>query len=255
MKSYYKISVTILCFFLLVTIWNYFKKPISIKEERATNVPIKFSADLNEDWQKVINVYIPYKIEVKNNRLKMIRLNSFDDGNSGNVTCLTYNTAGFELSYLYYNEYSDLYYDEYKESFNNLQLKYRASIFPFFSRTFYYYKRHQFIEGKLHCKFNFSKLDYDDYNEQFKFLSKTLNIPINKKIIDSLYKTDENKRFNIYFYDNRNLGMPMFIETRFNSAEQIYIDVFDTIKNMNREQMEKYYRTNFTKRIDLKNKK
>lgn len=247
MKKYYKISVAFLCCFLLLIIWHYFKKPITIKEERATNAPIKFKLDLNDEWQKVINVYIPYKIEIKNNRLKMIRLNSFGDENSGNITYLSYNTTGLELSHRFYNEYI--------ESFNNLQLKYRASIFPFFSRTFYYYKRHQFIEGKLHCKFNFSEFDYDAYSEQFKFLSKTLNIPINNKIIDSLYKADENKRFNIYFYDNRNLGMPMFIETRFNSTEQIYIDVFDTIKNMNREQMEKYYRTNFTKRIDLRNKK
>ncbi|MCP2028466.1 hypothetical protein L1276_003636 [Flavobacterium sp. HSC-32F16] len=247
MKKYKKTLIAIITCFLIVIMWNYFKKPITIKEERATNVPIKFRVDLNEDWEKVINVYIPYKIEIKNNRLKMIRLNSFDDENSGNISYLSYNTTGLELSHIYYNEYV--------ESFNNLQLKYRASIFPFFSRTFYYYKRHQFIEEKLHCKFNFSELDYNDYSEQFKFLSETLNVPINKKIIDSLYKADKNKRFNIYFYDNRNLGMPMFIETRFNSDEQIYIDVFDTIKNMNRKQMEKYYKTNLKKRIDLRDKK
>lgn len=247
MKNYKIISLIILSSFFLVTIWNYFKKPITVKEERVAYVPVKISLDLNEEWQKVINVYIPYKIEIKNNRLKMIRLNSFDDGNSGNVTYLIYNTTGLELSHRYYNEY--------KESFNNLQLKYSASIFPFFSRTFYYYKRHQFIEGKLDSKFNFREFDYNDYSEQLKILSKTLNVAIHKKIIDSLYKSDQNKRFNIYFYDNRNLGMPMFIETRFNCNEQIYIDVYDTIKNMNREQMEKYYKTNFTKRIDLKNKK
>ncbi|NWL00608.1 hypothetical protein DM790_07240 [Flavobacterium collinsii] len=59
MKKYKKTFITIITCFLIVIMWNYFKKPITIKEERATNVPIKFSVDLNEDWEKVINVYIP----------------------------------------------------------------------------------------------------------------------------------------------------------------------------------------------------
>jgi hypothetical protein len=75
MKKYKKTLIAIIICFLIVIMWNYFKKPITIKEERATNVPIKFRVDINEDWEKVINVYIPYKIEIKNNRLKMIRLN------------------------------------------------------------------------------------------------------------------------------------------------------------------------------------
>ncbi|WP_125720229.1 hypothetical protein [Flavobacterium ustbae] len=226
MKKYQKILVIILSCFLLVIVWYHLKTPITIEQERAREVPVKFHLDRNDKGKRLINVYIPYKITIYNNKLNEITITFFSDGGWGFGNNLIYNTQGMEL-----NDYRQVHY---AEKFCDTYLKYRRTIFPFFSRTFYYYKKHVFFEDSL--KYNFREFEYAEYSKQLELLSNDLKIPIKKSIIDSLYKSDKKKRLNIHFDDYKHHVIPIFIESRIDTKEQRLVDICDSIKSMNKEE-------------------
>lgn len=238
MKKY---KIVILISFFPVILYQYFKAPVTIEQEKAVDVPIKFHLDRNDKGERLINVYIPYKITVCNNRFKKVKIQSFRDGNWGFGNNLVYNVQGMEL-----NDYSQAHY---AEKFCNTYLKYRRTIFPFFSRTFYYYKKHIFFEDKL--KYNFREFEYSEYSEQLDLLANELKIPIKKSIIDSLYKSDYGKRLKVHFEDNDPRYLPIFIKTRLNTNEQTYIDIHDSIKGMNEKEAKEYFIKYMTRKSDL----
>lgn len=72
-----------------------------------------------------------------------------------------------------------------------------------------------------------------------------------KSIIDRLYKSDNGKRLKVHFEDNNQIYLPMFIETKINSNQQRFIDIHDSIKGMNKEQMIIYLKKYWMRKSDI----
>lgn len=227
MKKPYKILISISIILIAVIIYFYTKSPFEVENGRVSN--LKYKVIPLEDSMLV---FIPYKIVVANNRLQQIKLKSIYDEyiTKGKIqaTNLIYNRDEIEIT-----NYSGKSNKKYESDY--FKMKYRKTIFPFTTRTFYFYKSHMLSNPS-----DIKTIDYSEVEEQLSNLNVTINFKIDEKTIDSLYKIDDQKRFNVSLMDDSKRFMPKYIKAKINSKAQIPVNTIDSIKKMNKEDAKKY---------------
>ena len=229
MKNPYKILISISIILIAVLIYFYAKSPFVVENGRVSN--LKYKVIPLEDSMLV---FIPYKIVVANNRLQQIKLKSIYDDyiTKGKIqaTNLIYNRYEIEIT-----NYSGRSNKRYESEYDYIKMKYRKTIFPFTTRTFYFYKSHMLSNPS-----DIKTIDYSEVEEQLSNLNVTINFKIDEKTIDSLYKIDDQKRFNVSLMDDSKRFMPKYIKAKINSKSQIPVNTIDSIKKMNKEDAKKY---------------
>lgn len=227
MKKSYKILIFTSIIIIGILTYFYEKSPFSIKNERVSNLKYKAIP-----FQDSILVFIPYKIVISNNRLRQIKLASIYDENTTKINFYTknliFNKDGIEIA-----SYSGTATEKHQS--NYIKIKYRETIFPFTNRTFYYYKGHMIANHS-----NLKPIDYPEIENQLLNLTSSINFKINQNTVDSLYKIDNQKRFNVNLKDNDKGFMPKYIKAKINSDLQIPVNTVDSVKKMSKEDGVKY---------------
>jgi hypothetical protein len=216
---------------LIIVSYHYLKPPFELENSEAKKIGYKV-----RPFRDSIYIYIPYKITLYNNRLESLKIIRILDENSHNFrSYLLFNMDGIELASLHYRSK-----EQYGDQPYWPKAQYRATIFPLTKRTFYYYRKH-----KLHNKhdiFGVKKRNKDSIYKQLSELKHNFCISNKNSTIDSLYKTDHLKIFNIGFETERSTRIK-YVKGKINSAKQIAvnIDLFDSIPvNLSRAQQTKH---------------
>ncbi|WP_324023681.1 hypothetical protein QSV08_12555 [Maribacter sp. BPC-D8] len=225
-----KIIIFISIVLLLIISYNYLNPPFAVKNSEALSLGFKV-----KPFRDSINVFIPYEITVYNNRYQSLELGRIYDENDRDYRPnLLYNKDGVELGRLY-NDSKKQYEDEPYW----LKLEYRDIIFPFTKRVFYYYRKHTL--SNKNDVFNIKEIDRDSLYKQLAELNYNINLNKNNHIIDSLYKVNRMKIFNVDF-DTERFTLSKYIKAKINSNEQIAIniDYRDSMQNMTKAQKRAY---------------
>ncbi|WP_265427799.1 hypothetical protein [Chryseobacterium sp. YIM B08800] len=182
-------------------------------------------------------IYIPYKFKIKNNRLRDIGIGGLFFRENNEI--LVFNNNGNEI----YNNTDRLYYYHSKRYildslFNSLnfsryfEVRNQNIIPPYSSKILYFYKAFKFKKNIIDK--NLNKKDYIEigenfYNNESIYLQSKNKYSVPKKIIDSLYKIDEEK--NMYFVFNKNQKQGYYrIKYNLLKNNQDFADYYDTIK-------------------------
>lgn len=201
------------------------KSPFQAKNKRA-NLPYKVYP-----FRDSVYVFIPYKITVYNNRYKFLDIDEIVDENLMDYRSnLLYNKEGIELRT--YIGKSKFQYEkpmlgiEGDVVMYHIKLPYCRTIFPFYKRDFYYFKRHKL--SNKNDVFKVEKNNRDSIYEQLIKLSYNLKNPSETaSLIDSLYKSDNHKIFNIDFKGRK--YRPKCIKAKINSKKQIAVNYEDSL--------------------------
>ncbi|WP_125720235.1 hypothetical protein [Flavobacterium ustbae] len=214
--------IAILSLVFIYVAYSYFQNSITVFNDR----------EYNHDCKKMpfgdsLMIYIPYKIIISNNTLRLINIERIDDENyarnSPIYRNLIFNKDGFEIT----NNF------ERDSEINYLRYKYRKTIFPFTKRTFYYFKG-------VPIKYKIGNKDFDLIQKQLSDLKITYDIKISKKYIDSLYEVNNKKRFNVNFENSAYRFMPEYIMAKLNDKKQKHVKVIDSLKCLNKQEQVEY---------------
>lgn len=228
---------------------KYSKPKIFLTKKRVEkNVPVKVNIyDGNNSFGDSILIYLPYKFQIQNNRLRKIGVGD-----------------------MYFSQMKDFYINEYilffkedgkafgrnrlfekQEKLENLlkekqfleyfKLKNIGIIFPFSSESVYYYKSYK-LSTSVYNK-EITRNEYVEIAENFRdkevknlYAKAPLSVP--SKIIDSLYESD--RKQNLYFTfikkTNSNYGNYR-IKYELSSNQQVFYDYYDLIQKMNKEEL------------------
>ncbi|SHI46232.1 hypothetical protein [Pseudozobellia thermophila] len=184
-------------------------------------------------YRDSIFIYIPYKITLSNNRLSSLKISNVYDGFGGYRPNLLYNDDGIELCTLY---------GQSRERFENeaflLKTKYSRTIWPLTKREFYYYKK--FALSNKGDVFGVKNVPKDSIYRQLAELDYNLTRNRRKKLIDSLYRMNDQKVFVVHFFNDAGDYAPKYIKTKINSNQQVAVNIIDSIGNMGMAQKKQY---------------
>ncbi|SEA72663.1 hypothetical protein [Bizionia paragorgiae] len=239
-----KIALTIILSIAIIIIFKYIKPKYYVENTKAKNLPCKI-----RPYRDSIYVYIPYQLTIYNNRLSALKISSIYEGKSNGSNYgkyLLYNLENLELNDFWNPSKKLKTENNYQKNGDNAYwriqpiIKYRNHIFPFMTRDFYYYKRHTL--SNKNNRFNVKQINEDSIQKQLYTLDYNIATDISKSITDSLYKATNNKRFNVNFKSE--LLIRKSIRAKINNEEQemIYLNFYDSIKGMNKEEKIKYLR-------------
>jgi hypothetical protein len=239
-----KIALTIVLSIVIIIVYKYIKPKYYVENTKAKNLPCKI-----RPFRDSIYVYIPYQLTIYNNRLNTLKISNIYEGKSNGYNYgkyLLYNRENLELNDFWNPSKKLKTENNYRENGDNAYwriqhiIKYRNNIFPFLTRDFYYYKRHTL--SNKNNRFNVKQINKDSIQKQLYTLDYNITTNISKSIIDSLYKDTNNKRFNVNFKSE--LLIRKSIRAKINNEEQeiVYLNFYDSIKGMNKEENIKYLR-------------
>ncbi|CAZ95702.1 MULTISPECIES: hypothetical protein [Zobellia] len=223
-----KLGVLLLIILATFITYQYSKPPFEINNTEARDIDYKV-----RPFRDSMFIYTPYKITIFNNRLSSLKISSVYDGLREYRPNLLYNDDGMELGTLF---------GESRERFENelflFKIKYSKTIFPFTKRDFYYYKKYT-ISNKNDL-FGVKNIPKDSIYKQLA--EQDYNVSTNRhgNIIDSLYKTNDQKVFVVYFYNDSGDFEPKYVKTKINSNQQLAVNISDSIQNMNLMQKKEY---------------
>jgi hypothetical protein len=198
MRKFLKYTCILLTIFLITTIFFYLKPALNIKQCKVSNdVPVKIGIYSNNEYAiDSLIIYIPYKIEVSNNRLKNIKLSHVTYKENYSSNDLNFDMNGFLLIS------QDRLYTldgmlEKNEFLNYWQLYNNKIVFPFFDKEFYIYKPFLISKTNIGKRFTSKQRldlikDFSEHQSQKLFYQSKFKI--DKKIIDSLYREDNNRK-------------------------------------------------------------
>ncbi|AZA99005.1 hypothetical protein EG359_05025 [Chryseobacterium joostei] len=231
---------------MLIGFIFYTKPPIVITEMKPQrNISEKINPMFSDTSDSVL-VLIPYKITVSNNRFRKISLpdiyyktnhDKYIASSSSTGNSLNFDEDGKQLDEdlimtnsekVNYNEMSlAMKWDKWKEANRNI-------IFPFCSKSFYFYKS-TMLKYKTERK-TFVDL-YNNFKEkQTQSLSETPIVRFPKNKIDSLYQADKNKKIAFKLKTNKIQGW-FQIHYQMKDGTQKFYDMYDSIQKMNREEL------------------
>lgn len=209
------------------------------------NISEKIKPVFSETSDSVL-VLIPYKITVSNNRFRRIGLpdiyyktnhDKSITSSSSNGNSLYFNEDGNQLDEdliktnsekINYNEASlAMKWKKWKQGNRHI-------IFPFCSKSFYFYKS-TLLKYKTDRK-TFVDLSDNFKDKQTQSISETPIVRFSKNKIDSLYRADKNKKIAFKLKTNRKQGW-FQIHYQMKDGTQKFYDMYDSIQKMNREEL------------------
>ena len=242
--------IILICVIIFAFCAFYCLKPkVTITREAVeNNIPPKINVYSNKTYGDSVLLYLPYKFRIENNRLRRIKIGDFyykqmNDIHSTSMKTLYFDEGGNPFSEMVSKDDRQYILDQLladKKIIDYLQLKNIEILFPFSSKSVYYYKSYK-LSTKIFQK-PISKQEYVQISENFhdkqkKNLFHKEVLPLKKKIIDSLYKEDKKQSLLFsYFKKSRSLGK---YEIRYDLSndKQTFSDYYDTIKNMNKYEL------------------
>ena len=226
--------LTIVGSIILILIYQYSKPRYYAINKEAKNLPAKVRPIRDSTY-----IYIPYQLTIYNNRINNLKLSHIYDGNPSvnrYGKYLLYNLDNLELT-SFRNGSAKIIEEKNQQKYGNdsywrykYTFKYANNIFPFLSRKFIYYKRYTL--SNKNNRFQINEISRDSIKKQLYTLDYNIITNIEKYIVDSLYKANSNKRFNIYFESEHLVTKK--IRAKINTEEQeiIYLNLYDSIKGM-----------------------
>jgi|GEM_PF-1134929 len=222
-----KIAIAVGLFLTIGGVYFASRPAIHLHNRPAKDIPMKFYPVRDS-----VIVYIPYKLVVRNNRWHPIYLNRvygacFED--KQRLEHLLFNTYGTEIDRFYDPSYKDL-------SNHYFAHTYRQTVFPFSRRTFYYFRGHVLAQKDLNMKLD---LNYKDQIEpQLKDLYENIAFDFYPMIKDSLYASDENKRFNLYFANCKAYKtFTIDVWAKVNRKEQRLVNMWDSVRHLPKQEI------------------
>lgn len=231
---------------MLIGIIFYTKAPIIITEmEPQHNISEKIMPVFSKTSDSIL-VFIPYKVTVSNNRFREISLpdiyykTNHDDyglASSTNGNSLYFDEDGKQLNEdlmitksekINYNEMSlAMKWEKWKEANRNI-------IFPFCSKSFYFYKS-TMLKYKTDRK-TFVYLNDNFREKQTQSITETPFVRIPKDKIDSLYQADKKTKIALILRTNKIQGW-FQIHYQMKDGTQKFYDMYDSIRKMSREEL------------------
>ena len=204
-------------FIVLLAVVLFFNQlvPFRILNEKATDVPYKAF-----HFQDNTIVYLPYQIKITNNRLLILNFERIYDASILEENLLDRNLVFTE---------SGIKIDHFVKD-----AKYDSNIFPFQSKTFYYFKRHIITNKNA-----MNQIDYESAIAILNVLKSDANISLSSVLVDSLYQSDDGKRFNVHFGD-RSISSTKYAKAKINSEEQVQVIILDSVKGLSKEEAQDY---------------
>ncbi len=239
-----KIALTIVLSIAIIIIYKHIKPKYYVENSEAKSLPCKI-----RPFRDSIYVYIPYQLTIYNNRLSTLKISNIYEGKSHGHNYgkyLLYNCENLEL-HDFWNSSKKLKTEKnYRKNGDNAYwriqyiIEYRNTIFPFLTRDFFYYKRHTL--SNKNNRFNVNQINKDSIKKQLFTLDYNITTNISKHIIDSLYKATNNKRFNVNFKSEMLIRKSIRAKINNEEQEMIYLNFYDSIKGMNKDEKIKYLR-------------
>lgn len=180
---------------IIYILYFYSKPPVEIHRiQIGKNIPVKikrYYSNGEKDYNLVL--LLPYKIEIKNNRLKIIEFGQIDyKHNSEEVKEMYFDKNGFIVGRIFNNLDSLLYAKEYIKYYS---IYHNKEIFPLSNEQYYIYIpyliKSEHIIGNL-TSAQLHKLATDFNENQFRNLFNGSKYKVKKQFIDSLYNYGNN---------------------------------------------------------------
>ena len=202
MKKLLNYLLFLFSIFIIITVYYYFKSAVTVKLCKIdNNIPIKISAYSSKYGNDSVLVYIPYKIEISNNRLHKISIESFLSENElSSSRDMNFDKNGFLLG----RENNIYILDgmlEEMEILKYFQLYYNKEVFPFCDKEFYFYKAFLLSKATIKMKLDWNQhhkivADFENQSQNLYYKNK---FKIENKTVDSLYKSDYKSKFMFFF--------------------------------------------------------
>lgn len=195
MKKHIKFLICFLTLCSIFILYFYSKPPVEINRiEIEKRIPIKINRYYAEEKNDITLVlFLPYKIEIKNNRLKKIEFGQIDyKHNSDEVKDMYFDKNGFIVGRIFNNLDSLLHNREYLKYYS---IYHNKEIFPFCNEQYYIYipyliKSKSIIGNLTPMQLHELAIDYN--KNQFKNLFNGSKFKVKKQVIDSLYHYGNN---------------------------------------------------------------
>lgn len=206
-----------LLFFVLgiVTIDFYRRVPFTVSNRKAAQINYKLIQLRNQTL-----VYLPYELNVSNNRLQLLKLKGvYDLAVLDDISLdknLIFTTDGVKIDIS----------TRLNDNFDN-------AILPFTTAKFIYFKRH------ILANQNLNPISSTDIISQTSRLSSHSKIKLQTRIVDSLYQADEGTRFNVQFGD-RSFSSTKFTKAIIGSEKQKQVVILDSLKGLSKKDAKKF---------------
>lgn len=206
-----------LLFFVLgiVTIYFYRRVPFTVSNRKAAQINYKLIQLRNQTL-----VYLPYELNVSNNRLQLLKLKGvYDLAVLDDISLdknLIFTTDGVKIDIS----------TRLNDNFDN-------AILPFTTAKFIYFKRH------ILANQNLNPISSTDIISQTSRLSSNSKIKLQTRIVDSLYQADEGTRFNVQFGD-RSFSSTKFTKAIIGSEKQKQVVILDSLKGLSKKDAKKF---------------
>lgn len=247
--------IILICVIIFAFCAFYCLKPkVTITREAVeNNIPPKINVYGNKTYGDSVLLYLPYKFRIENNRLRRIRIGYLAykqmKNIHANMETLYFDEGGNPFGEMVYKDDRQYLLDQLlddKKIIEYLQLKNIEILFPFSSKSVYYYKSYKLstkIFQRPISKQEYVQIAENFYDKQKKNLFHKEGFPIKKKIIDSLYKEDK-KQYLLFTYIKQTRSPGKYV-IRYNlsNEEQTFSDYYDSIKNMNKDELYEYLTT------------
>ncbi|MFV0566682.1 MAG: hypothetical protein ACK5NB_12725 [Flavobacteriaceae bacterium] len=224
---------------LLITIYFYSQPAIILKQlDVEKNIPIK----VKPNKLGYIEILIPFKFEITNNRFERLTLRSiinkknefFDD-------YLFFDQKGSPLLGPNKRHEKDSLLNK-KEFINYLSLKHNRTVFPVVKKTIYFYgtlivKNEPNPKQRKELYTNFST-----FQSKKLFNKSPMDVAHLKRAIDAFYKNEENQNMAFSFNQKgKENGFSKYkVKYNLKSKNQELINIYATIRNMTHEELLEY---------------
>lgn len=249
-KKYFKyLFLSVIVMFVFFSIYKYSNPKIYISKEIVEkNISVKINVYLNGKFGDSVVVFLPYRFKIQNNRMRKIEIGDFyyrqndyvgyentlrfeDDGTSLDVILKSGKRTEQEKLLL---ENKFLEYIKLENKIQNIGI-----VFPFSSKTVYYYKSYRMskdVFDKEISKEEYKEIMRSFHNQQRENLLSKSPFSISQKIIDSLYKSDENQKLSFTFRKKTEAIGFYEINYQLSNDNQKFLDYYDFVKNMTIEE-------------------
>ncbi|MFV0564196.1 MAG: hypothetical protein ACK5NB_00020 [Flavobacteriaceae bacterium] len=234
-----KIFGVVSILFLLITVYFYSQPAIILKQlEVEKNIPIK----VKPNKLGYIEILVPYKFEVTNNRFSRLTLRSIiNKKNAFFDDYLFFDQSGSPLLGPSKRQEKDSLLNK-KEFINYLSLKHNRTLFPFIKKEIYFYgslivKNEQNPEQRKELYNNFRT-----FQSKKLFNKSPVDVTHLKRTIDAFYKNEENQNMAFSFIPKgKENGFSKYIvKYNLKSGNQELINIYATIRNMTHEELLEY---------------
>lgn len=251
-KRFQKLLAALLATASVVCVYFYTKPAVFIvQKEIEDSLPIKVHPVKSNKGENIYAVYLPYKLEVQNNRLQTLHI--MDDFSpvyyeirAFGAGIISFDTQGFPLtdprrvyirdSLLY--EKAFVKYTKYEN---------QKSIFPFFRKEYFFYFAY-LVKGNVFDRVldepELVKLRSDFYDSQSQGLLNKSLFTVRKSLVDSLYKAEPGREMVLNFSPGRSNNTYYRLTCPLNKQEgQRLTNVYEYMRQMSKEELKKYLET------------